>query len=88
MIQYLMRIYAVDDPELYRDMFFKIGESNLKIWNRFLKEYGDIYCVCRFGDDLGFKSNTLIPTDDIRTLIIPQYKKIIDAVHSAGKPFL
>jgi len=79
---------VVDDPDLYRDMFFKIGESNLKIWNRFLKEYGDIYCVCRFGDDLGFKSNTLIPTDDIRTLVIPQYKKIIDAVHSAGKPFL
>lgn len=78
----------VDDPDLYRDMFFKIGENNLKIWKRFLKEYGDIYCVCRFGDDLGFKSGPLIASDDIRSLVIPQYKNIIAAVHAAGKPFL
>ena len=78
----------VDDEELYHDMFFKIGESNLKIWKRFLQEYGDIYCVCRFGDDLGFKSTTLLPPDEIRELVIPQYKPIIQAVHDAGKPFL
>lgn len=78
----------VDDEELYHDMFFKIGESNLKIWKRFLREYGDIYCVCRFGDDLGFKSTTLLPPDEIRELVIPQYKPIIQAVHDAGKPFL
>lgn len=78
----------VDDEELYRDMFEKIGENNLTIWKRFLKEFGDIYCVCRFGDDLGFKSTTLLPPDDIRELIVPQYKKIADAVHEAGKPFL
>lgn len=77
-----------EDPELYEDMFRKIGENNLKIWRRFLREYGDIYCVCRFGDDLGFRSNTLLPTEDIRTLIIPQYRRIVDAVHQAGKPFL
>ena len=77
-----------DDEELYHDMFFKIGESNLKIWKRFLQEYGDIYCVCRFGDDLGFKSTTLLPPDEIRELVIPQYKPIIQAVHDAGKPFL
>ena len=50
--------------------------------------YRDIYCVCRFGDDLGFKSTTLLPPDDIRELVIPQYKPIIQAVHDAGKPFL
>ena len=77
-----------DDPELYEDMFARVGKNNLTIWNRFLKEFGDIYCVCRFGDDLGFKSATLLAEDDIRSLIIPQYKKIIDAVHAAGKPFL
>ena len=78
----------VDDPELYEDLFRKVGENNLKIWQRFLREYGAIYCVCRFGDDLGFKSNTLLPAEEIRTLIIPQYRKIVDAVHQTGKPFL
>lgn len=77
-----------DEPELYVRMFEKVGEISENIWKRFLDEFGDIYCVCRFGDDLGFKSNTLISADDIRACIIPQYKKIIDRVHAAGKPFL
>lgn len=77
-----------DDEELYADLFRKVGETNLRIWKRFLREYGDIYCVCRFGDDLGFKSTTLLDPVDIRKHIIPQYKKIIDAVHEAEKPFL
>lgn len=78
----------MDDEELYEDMFRKVGETNLKIWNRFLEEYSDLYCVCRFGDDLGFKSNTLLSADDTRNLIISRYKPIIEAVHRAGKPFL
>jgi uroporphyrinogen decarboxylase len=58
------------------------------IWSRFLREFGDAFCVGRFGDDLGFKSNTLIDAGDIRELIVPQYKRIINIVHAAGKPFL
>lgn len=79
---------AADDPGLYGDLFAKVGETNYKIWERFMQEYGDIFCVLRFGDDLGFKSNTLLSADDIRTYIIPRYKAIIDLVHSYGKPFL
>jgi len=77
-----------DDPELYADLFRRIGETSLAIWKRFLKEFGEPFCVCRFGDDLGFKSATLLITADIRELIIPQYKRIISAVHVTGKPFL
>lgn len=77
-----------DDPELYAGLFRKTGEVAAKIWERFLREFSDIFCVMRFGDDLGFKSTTLLPPDDIRTHVIPQYKRIIDLVHAAGKPFL
>lgn len=77
-----------DDEDLYRALFQKVGETNLKIWKRFMKEYGDIYCVLRFGDDLGYKSNTLLSTEDIKNLIFPQYKPIVDLVHSYQKPFL
>lgn len=79
---------AADDEDLYADLFARVGETNLRIWKRFLREFGDVYCVMRFGDDLGFKSNTMLSAADIRTHIIPQYKRIIDAVHEAGKPFL
>jgi uroporphyrinogen decarboxylase len=79
---------SVDDKDLYTGLFKKVGKTNLKIWNRFMKEFGDIYCVLRFGDDLGYKSNTLLSGDDIRTHILPQYKPIINLVHSYNKPFL
>lgn len=79
---------AVDDPGLYADLFAAVGRTNLRIWRRFLAEFGDVYCVLRFGDDLGFKSSTLLSCDDIRERVIPAYKPIIDLVHARGKPFL
>lgn len=78
----------IDDEELYADMFSRVGDLLVEIWERFLKEFGDIYCVCRFGDDLGFRSATLLHEDDVRELIIPQYKRVVEVVHAAGKPFL
>ena len=77
-----------DDEDLYAALFAKVGEMLAKIWERFLREFGDLYCVCRFGDDLGYKSNTLLSTDDIRKLIIPQYRRIVELIHAQGKPFL
>lgn len=79
---------AADDPDLYAELFARLGTVSLAIWSRFLKRYGEDFCVLRFGDDLGFKSTTLISATDIRTHILPQYKRIVDAVHAHGKPFL
>ena len=81
-------LLSYDEPELYADLFKRVGDVSAAVWERFLREYGDIYCVLRFGDDLGYKSNTLLPHDDIRKHIIPQYKRVIDMVHASGKPFL
>jgi uroporphyrinogen decarboxylase len=78
----------VDDPLLYELMFEKVGSTNLAIWQRLLHEFGDVFCVCRFGDDLGFKSGTLISDTDIKQNIIPQYARIIEAIHAQHKPFL
>lgn len=79
---------SADDPELYKDLFTAAGNIMYEIWEKFLKRFGGIYCVCRFGDDLGFKSNTLIPPKDIKEYVIPQYKKVVDLVHTYDKPFL
>ena len=77
-----------DDEDLYEALFSGVGDMLVRIWERFLRESGDIFCVCRFGDDLGYKTNTLLNADDIRKLIIPQYRKVVDLVHAKGKPFL
>ena len=77
-----------DDEELYAALFSKTGDMLVKIWERFLGEFGDLYCVCRFGDDLGYKSSTLLSSDDIRKHITPQYRRIIELIHGYNKPFL
>ncbi len=78
----------VDDPELYRDLYVRIGDVMLTIWNRFLQLYGDAFAACRIGDDLGFRSSLLTNPRTVRDHIIPQYKRLIDCIHGAGKPFL
>ncbi len=77
-----------DEPEVYEEVFEKVAETNYAIWQRFMKEYGDIYCVLRFGDDLGFKHSTLLSPADVKSLIIPKYRRFTDLVHSYNKPFL
>jgi uroporphyrinogen decarboxylase len=58
------------------------------LWSRLLDRFGDHFAVCRMGDDLGFKSSTLLAPNTIIEHILPQYRRIIGLVHSAGKPFL
>lgn len=77
-----------DDPELYADMFRRMGEVQSEIWRRFLERYSDAYCVLRFGDDLGFNTSTLLPRGDIIEHVMPQYRRITDLVHATGRPFL
>lgn len=78
----------VDDPELFADVYHKIGDVMVQIWREFLQRYADMFVICRFGDDLGFKVSTLTSPRNIRTFIIPEYKRVIDSVHAAHKPLL
>lgn len=81
-------LMSYDNPELYKALFIRMGDILLDIWGEFLEKYGDICCVCRFGDDLGFKDATLISPNDIKNHIIPIYKRIVELVHTYRKPFL
>ncbi len=77
-----------DDPDLVAAVYERIGDLLVAAWTRVLGEYGDVFCVGRMGDDLGFKTSTLMPPDFIRRYIVPQYRRVIALVHGAGKPFL
>ncbi len=81
-------IIKYEDEELYAKIFEKVGDLLYEIWEWFLSKYKDHYCVCRFGDDLGYKSNTMLSHDDIRNFIIPQYTRIIKLIHDNDRPFL
>ena len=78
----------IDDPKLHADLHQKIGDLMYVLWDKFLNRFGDIFAVCRFGDDLGFKSGFLLSPTTIRSHIMPQYERIIGLIHSHNKPFL
>lgn len=86
-LEYLPFI-QVDDPELYSDIFRKVGDIMCAIWTEFLKRHGDSFVVCRFGDDLGFNSSLLTNPSTIREHIFPQYKRLVALFRGAGLPFL
>ena len=79
---------AVDDPSLFEMIFAKVAEMMFGIWQRFLDLFQDVYAVCRFGGDLGFRSQTLLSEKDIKLRLIPAYSKIVALIHSYDKPFL
>ena len=78
----------MDDPDLHARLYRKIGDLMYSLWKRFLEQFGEAFAVCRFGDDLGFKSGFLISPATIRAHILPQYQRVIQLIHTHNKPFL
>jgi uroporphyrinogen decarboxylase len=85
--QYLAYLQK-DDPQLFRDLYIRIGDLMVDIWTTFLARYAGDFAICRFGDDLGFKTSTLVSPKTIREHVIPQYQRVINLIKAAGKPFL
>ena len=76
------------DPDLFEDLFVRIGDLFVELWSKMVREYADIFVFHRMGDDLGHKTSTMLEPDAIRNHILPQHKRVIDVVHAAGKKFL
>ncbi|HBL75598.1 MAG: hypothetical protein A2W90_05180 [Bacteroidetes bacterium GWF2_42_66] len=76
------------DPDLFADLFLRIGDLWVELWQGVIERYSDIFVFFRMGDDLGHKTSTLLDTDIIRKHIFPQYKRVIELVHWSSKKFL
>ena len=85
--EYLAYMQA-DDPELFSWLYASIGDLMVTIWQRFVSQYGDLFAICRMGDDLGYKTRTLTSPKNIRQFIIPQYRRVISLIRQSGHPFL
>lgn len=81
-------IMQYENPELFTDLFRRIGDLYVTLWSRMVCDYSDIFVFFRMGDDLGYKTSTMLAPRVIRQHILPQYKRVIDLVHGAGKKFL
>jgi uroporphyrinogen decarboxylase len=76
------------DPDLFSDLFVRIGDLWVELWNWVISNYHDLFVFYRMGDDLGHKTSTMLEPDIIRQHILPQYRRVIDLVHASGKKFL
>jgi len=85
--EYLAFMQA-DEPDLFADVYAKIGDLMTALWKRFLEKYSESFAICRFGDDLGFRSACLVSPTTIREHILPQYRRVVSVIKDAGKPFL
>ncbi len=76
----------VETPDLVKDMFDEVGSRLVK--------FASIYASMDFvggmtiGDDMGFKTQTLISPSMMREFVMPWHKKIVEAVHARGKPVI
>ena len=74
----------VENPALVKRVVDSIGERQLTL----LKTYAshDAVGAVILGEDMGFKTGTMVSPDTMREYFLPWHKKIVDAIHSHGKP--
>ena len=75
-----------DQPELVRALVDRVGSliyDILKTWS----QRGQIVALWT-GDDMGFKTSTLISPRHLREYILPWHRRYAELAHACGKPYL
>ncbi|MGD0090947.1 MAG: uroporphyrinogen decarboxylase family protein, partial [Planctomycetota bacterium] len=73
-----------DDPELAQDVFDAIGSRLVKHY-KIVAACGTVG-ACISNDDWGFKTQPMLSPAQLRRYVFPWHKKIVEAIHAAGKP--
>ncbi len=76
----------VDEPELVEAVAAEVGER-VEAFTRHLLDL-DRLCAVFGGDDMGFRSATLISPADLRRLVLPWHKRLAAMAHARGVPYL
>ncbi len=76
----------VDNPALVEAVAQKIG-ALLENLYRTVVEMPNIGAVW-LGDDLGYKTSTMISPRHLRQYVFPYQKRLVEIAHARGKPFL
>jgi len=80
-----MSYLLLDDPALVEAVFNKVGEA---IYN-FYKNIVELEGVEGFfqGDDMGFKTSTIVSPEVLRKLVLPWHKKFASLAHKYNKMY-
>ena len=74
----------MDDRELFKTVVDHVGSRLVRYYE--LVGKSDIVGAMISNDDWGFKSQPMLSPSDMREYIIPWHIKIVEAIHSHGKP--
>lgn len=75
-----------DDEPLVQDMFNAVGTRMLEYFSTAASF--DVIGALILGDDMGFKTQTMLSPDVFRKYVFPWHKKVVDAVHRHNKPIV
>jgi len=73
-----------EDEPLVRDMFDAVGSRIVEFLGT--SASFDVVGAVNLGDDLGFRTQTLLSPAALREYVFPWHKRIVEAVHAHGKP--
>jgi len=76
---------VMEDPELVQAMSDKLGGLMVKFYEHLLTL--DRVIAIFPGDDLGFRTATLVSPDDLRKYVFPWHKRFAAMTHEKGLPY-
>jgi uroporphyrinogen decarboxylase len=82
----LLCYLLMDEPQLVEDIFAQVGVRLLRYFERVVGYESVGACIAN--DDWGFRTNTLFSPADLRRLVFPWHKRIVEVVRAAGKPVI
>lgn len=74
-----------DEPELVKAVSDKLGGLLIAFYRHLLDL--DRVIVIFQGDDMGFRTGTIISPSDLRTYVLPWHKRLAEVVHAGGVPY-
>ncbi|MHC4445843.1 MAG: uroporphyrinogen decarboxylase family protein [Planctomycetota bacterium] len=75
-----------DDPELVREVVNRVGQLVYEVFEVFCQTE-KIFAIW-LGDDMGFKTSTLIRPQHLREYILPWHRKYAELAHRTGRFFM
>ncbi len=81
-----MMLLLYDDPDLVRVVVDRVGETIFEAFRVFC-EMQDVFALW-LGDDMGFKTATLLQPEHLRRYILPWHKRYAELAHRSGRLFL
>ena len=81
-----MMLLLYDDPDLVRAVVDRVGQTIYDAFRVFC-EMESVFAIW-LGDDMGFKTATLLQPQHLRQYILPWHKRYAELAHRSGRLFL